>query len=95
MKKIGFTLLSEKYKNMEQNPFGAIQSLFNVFLKKRDVLFERLKGNKNYAKQYGVLSVILMKLILISLLPICILSDVFIGLKRRGATVELIFRKDK
>ena len=50
MSERNFACKQMSYVSLEQNPFGMIQSLLNMLLKKREVLFERLKGNANYAR---------------------------------------------
>jgi SAM-dependent methyltransferase len=93
MQKRGFELLSEKYQDIEQNPFGAIQSILNTMTKERDVLFERLKGNTSYAPKYGRCKVLLMKIFWMCMMPFCVIGDKVAARKGRSATVEMIFRK--
>jgi ubiquinone/menaquinone biosynthesis C-methylase UbiE len=93
MQKRGFEVIERKYHDIEQNPFGAIQSQLNVWLKKRDVLFERLKGNKTYAPEYKKIHVFFMKLFWISMLPFLLLCDRILAFYKQTATVDFIFRK--
>lgn len=95
LQKRGFALLSERYHDIEQNPYGSVQSILNAFLKKRDVLFERLKGNKKYAPTYGWFRILFMKLFWFGMFPLCVFSDRIAALRRKGATVEFIFRKSQ
>lgn len=93
MKKIGFELVSDSYFSMEQNPYGFIQSFLNLFLKKREVLFEHLKGNTGYTAAYSKASMLLQKMLFAFLFPFAIVGDAIAALFRKGATVEFTFRK--
>jgi len=93
MQSRGFRVLYLKTFDIEQNPFGAIQSILNTILSKRDVLFERLKGNTDYAKQYGKTNIFMMKIFWILLLPFFILSDFLVSYIKKGACIELLFEK--
>jgi SAM-dependent methyltransferase len=93
MEKRGFTLIREKYSDPEQNPYGAVQSMLNRMLKKRDVLFERLKGNHQYAPEYKKFHVLLMKLFLLLTWPVFLLSDFSASMKKQSATAEFVFKK--
>ena len=93
MIKMGFELVHENYSSIEQNPYGMIQSILNLFCKKREVLFERLKGNNQYAKEYGKGNVFFQKIFFISLFPFFVISNFLIAFAKKGATVEFIFKK--
>jgi len=94
MKKNGFTIIQSSYASTEQNPFGMVQSLLNCILKKKDVLFERLKGNTNYASEYGKISVFFQKLFFICLFPFFTITDLIFSPFRINATVKFILRKN-
>ncbi len=93
METYGFELLEEKYFITEQNPYGMVQSILNCFTKKREVLYESLKGNSEYAKGYSRFNLMFQKSFFIMTLPIFIITDIFASLFRKGATVEFIFKK--
>jgi 2-polyprenyl-3-methyl-5-hydroxy-6-metoxy-1,4-benzoquinol methylase len=93
MKKRDFELISSRYLDLEQNPFGEVQSLLNTIFTKRDVLFERLKGNKQYASQYKWFSIVMMKLFSFLMIPLCVFGDVIACKGKRNATFEMIFKK--
>jgi 2-polyprenyl-3-methyl-5-hydroxy-6-metoxy-1,4-benzoquinol methylase len=95
MDKMGFDCKRVKYFSLEQNPFGMAQSLLNTLLRKREVLFERLKGNTAYAPEYGAVSVALQKGFFILSSPFFILTDAVVSSLKMGATVEFIFEKRK
>jgi 2-polyprenyl-3-methyl-5-hydroxy-6-metoxy-1,4-benzoquinol methylase len=95
MGSFGFEMIHENYSSIEQNPFGMIQSILNLICKKREVLFERLKGNNNYAKEYGKINILFQKIFFISLFPFFVISNLVISLAKKGATVEFIFKKIK
>ncbi|MBT3208682.1 MAG: class I SAM-dependent methyltransferase [Bacteroidetes bacterium] len=93
LKEYGFEIVSENYLSSEQNPYGMTQSLLNKFLKKREVLFELLKGNTDYAKEYSKFSILMQKLFFAVSFPVFIVTDIFMSWMKKGATVEFTFRK--
>lgn len=95
MKKRGFQLISANYSSMEQNPYGLIQSLLNSWGIKRDLLFESMKGNQSYLENYPKWKLRLQKLFFISFFPVAILVDFYESLRKRGATVQFVFRLEK
>ncbi len=92
MKSYGFELIKEKYFSLEQNPFGAIQSLLNIFCKKREILFEALKGNNIYTKEYKGYKLMVQKIFFILSFPLFVLSDILASTLKKGATVEFTFK---
>ncbi|MCX7861738.1 MAG: class I SAM-dependent methyltransferase [Bacteroidales bacterium] len=90
----GYTLIDEKYFSLEQNPFGYVQSILNKWCKKRELLFEFLKGNKNYAKDSRFVVVVHLAFFVVSL-PLFILLDAIDSLFKQSGTVMLIFKKTK
>jgi SAM-dependent methyltransferase len=88
MRELGFDVVAERHFSIEQNPYGFLQSVLNCILSERDVLYERLKGNKSYAKGQGAMSIALQKVAAAVLFPIGILLDCIDSLFNRGATVE-------
>jgi len=92
MKDFGFVLVKQRHLSLEQNPFGFQQSLLNCVLSKRDVLFEALKNNNTYTKQYSEYSILLQKLFYVATLPLFVLFAVLEASLKRGGTIEMIFR---
>lgn len=93
MKTFGFKLIRSKYYSFEQNPYGTVQSILNMLCKKREVLYERLKGNYKYAPEYSRLNILFQLLFFLMTFPIFALTDIFSNLFKTGATVEFTFRK--
>jgi SAM-dependent methyltransferase len=93
MKEFGFKLIKRRYFSLEQNPFGIQQSILNCLLSHREVLFEALKGNFAYTKQYSWFSITLQKLFYLSTFPIFVLLAGLEAALGKGGTMELIFRK--
>jgi len=93
MNKRGYKLINKKYFSTEQNPFGAIQSILNLFCRKRELLFESMKGNKEYTKEYTKTNLLIQKGFFAVTFPLFIISDIVESLFKRGATVELTFVK--
>ncbi|MGD8501330.1 MAG: class I SAM-dependent methyltransferase [Phycisphaerales bacterium] len=89
----GFKLISHSYFSLEQNPFGIQQSILNCLLGRREVLFEALKGNVAYTRQYSWFSITLQKLFCLSTFPIFVLLAGLEAALRKGGTMELIFRR--
>jgi 2-polyprenyl-3-methyl-5-hydroxy-6-metoxy-1,4-benzoquinol methylase len=90
-----FDIQKIKYFSIEQNPFGMIQSILNKMQKKRDMLFEILKGNKVYASGYSKFNLFTQKAFFLLSFPFFIISDIFAAIFHKGATVELTFKKSK
>jgi 2-polyprenyl-3-methyl-5-hydroxy-6-metoxy-1,4-benzoquinol methylase len=93
MEQRGFKVTQECHFNIRYNPFGMQQSLLNMVLKKREVLYEALKGNKEYAREYSGLSITLQKLFFKLTWPLFIVLGSVEALLKRGATVDFVFRR--
>ncbi|HBS85179.1 MAG: hypothetical protein A2W91_01705 [Bacteroidetes bacterium GWF2_38_335] len=89
----GYKVLKTKYLSSEQNPYGFIQSTLNMFYKKREVLFESLKGNKEYIKEYSKFNLLFQKAVFAGTFPLFMITDLFESFFKRGATVEFTFEK--
>jgi SAM-dependent methyltransferase len=89
----GFAVVSERHFSIEQNPYAFVQSLLNRVLRPRDMLYERLKGNRSYAPRHGTLSVAAQALAALTLAPAAVALDGIDALQRRGATVEFTLVK--
>jgi 2-polyprenyl-3-methyl-5-hydroxy-6-metoxy-1,4-benzoquinol methylase len=92
---MGFKLIREKYISTEQNVYGMIQSILNTFFRKREILFEYLKGNKDYIKEFSSFNIFIQKMFFYFTFPFFAAADVFISMLKKGATVEFTFRKTK
>lgn len=90
---MGFVCVKKEWFSFEQNPYGWVQSCLNVMCKKREVLYERLKGNKSYAPEYGNFNIFMQKLFFASTLPFFTVLDFIEALFKKSATVQLTFRK--
>jgi SAM-dependent methyltransferase len=95
MKKFGFKLIKQKYFSLEQNPFGIQQSILNCLLRKREVLFEALKGNNEYIKEYSRFSIMLQKMFYLSTFPVFVLLAGLEAAFKKGGTMEFIFKGEK
>jgi SAM-dependent methyltransferase len=95
MQKFGFKVIKKHYFSMEQNPFGAVQSILNMTTKKREVLFESLKGNKNYIKEYSKLNLFFQKVFFVFSMPVFFIVDVISSMTGKSATVEITLIKEK
>ncbi|MCK9613134.1 MAG: class I SAM-dependent methyltransferase [Bacteroidales bacterium] len=95
MNSLSFELHSRTYFSMEQNPFGYIQSLLNVFCKKREVLYERIKGNTHYAGEYGKVNVFFQKLLALLLLPFAVFLSLCESIAGKGGTLRFVFINKK
>lgn len=93
MTKLGYVKIHERHFNAEQNVPGFIQSFLNLFTWEKDILFIDLKNRKQSNTFPKKLRLILMLtiagLLLIPAYIECMLAAWF----RKGATIELAFRK--
>lgn len=94
MNTYGFSVISKHNVSFEQNPFGMSQSLLNLTTKKREVLFESLKGNKNYIKEYSKINLFFQKLFFAFTMPVFAFTDLFAAIFGKSATIEISFRKN-
>jgi SAM-dependent methyltransferase len=95
MEKQGFTLVRKKWMSFEQNPYGWVQSILNSLCRKREVLYERLKGNSYYSPEYGTINIFFQKMFFVLSFPFFSVFDLVESLFGRSATVKLVFRKNK
>lgn len=93
MQKLGFEILRERHFSIEYNPFGFQQSLLNCLFKKREILYESLKGNKEYVKEFSKTNLLLQNLFFKLSSPVFILSDLIESALGKGSTVEFVMRK--
>jgi len=89
----GFRLVKFKNFDFEQGPFGFIQSFFNLFTKKSDLLFESLKGNKPKDVKSLNFKLLIMKIFLVLLFPFALIFELLASVFHQGATLELIYSK--
>ena len=93
MHELAFELLEENHFNIQYNPYGLTQSILNVICKKREVLYEHLKGNKEYVKEYSQVGLWTQQVFFKLSTPLFILFDFAESLLKKSATVEFVFRK--
>lgn len=91
---LGFSLVSVSHFSLEQNVIGMQQSLLNACLQKRELLFESLKGNKDYCREYSALFLWLQKLFFVLSFPFFTLLALVEACAKRGGTTEFIFRRE-
>jgi SAM-dependent methyltransferase len=94
MKDFGFSMVRKRFFSLEQNVFGFQQSILNCILKKRDVLFEVLKGNKSFAQDYSALSITLQKFFWVATFPLFALIAGLEAVFKKGGTMEFVFQKE-
>ncbi|MFC2111424.1 methyltransferase domain-containing protein [Bacteroidota bacterium] len=92
MKLQGYKLVQTNFISLEQNPYGWVQSILNCLFSKREVLFESLKGNKQYAKDISGFSLFIQKVFFVLSFPIFILFDLLESIFGKGGTVEFKFK---
>jgi SAM-dependent methyltransferase len=93
MKKMGFEEVHRSGFSIEQNPFGMVQSLLNRLTRHRDLLFESMKGNKDYARKVPPPALFLQKMFFLLSFPVFILTDLLMSISDQNATVTFVFRK--
>lgn len=94
MENFGFSVVQKRFLSLEQNVFGFQQSILNCILKKRDVLFEVLKGNKSYAQDYSTVSISLQKFFWMGTFPLFALIAGMEAVLNKGGTMEFVFQKE-
>jgi SAM-dependent methyltransferase len=95
LKEFGFKSIKQKYFSLEQNSFGIQQSILNCLLRKREVLFEALKGNNEYIKECSRFSIMLQKVFYLSTFPVFVFLAGLEAAFKKGGTMEFIFKKEK
>jgi 2-polyprenyl-3-methyl-5-hydroxy-6-metoxy-1,4-benzoquinol methylase len=91
---LGYEVVREKHFSTEYNPFGYQQSLLNNWLGKREVLYEHLKGNKDYVREYSKFNLVMQKAFYMGTFPFFICADLIASAFSKSATVEFILRKN-
>jgi len=89
----GFQLCRRTTFSLEQNVFGIQQSLLNCLCRKRELLFELLKGNYSYTDGYPKRLLRLQQLFALLTSPLFVLAAVLESLFGAGGTMEMVFRK--
>jgi SAM-dependent methyltransferase len=89
----GFRLVREDHLCLEQNTFGWIQSLLNRCDRRRNFLYERLKGNRSYLPARGIGSVSIHAAFGGLVFVPAIFLDFASAVARAGATIELTFQR--
>lgn len=90
---MGFECIDQSYRSVQFGPFGFQQSLLNALGFKRDVLYEYLKRNPAYYKDYSRFGLFIMQLFHWLSFPIFILTDMIAAMFKSGAVVRLAFKK--
>lgn len=93
MEGYGFETIAEKHFNLEYNPYGTQQSILNGFQKKREALYEYLKGNHSYVKGYSKFNITLQHAFFVCTGPLFVFMDMIEALFNKGGTVEFVLRK--
>jgi SAM-dependent methyltransferase len=94
MKSRGYAIVKKNWFSFEQNPYGWVQSFLNSWCGRREVLYERLKGNKNYASGYGSINIFFQKLFFMFSFSFFVGLDLIESLFGKSATVQLTFKKN-
>lgn len=89
----GFHCLSKSYFSPQYNPFGVQQSLLNIICQKREVLYEHLKGNQTYTKEYSRLNLLFQKAFHWLSFPLFAFTDLLASIFGKSATIKLVFKK--
>lgn len=92
-KQYGFVHQETSFFSIEYNPFGFQQSLLNLVQTKRELLYEYFKKNKNYTDSTPAIWLYLQYAFFLLTFPLFIVSDLLESWTKRGATVQLMFRK--
>jgi 2-polyprenyl-3-methyl-5-hydroxy-6-metoxy-1,4-benzoquinol methylase len=90
---MGIKCIKSSHISWEQNIYGWVQSVLNTLHPKRNLLYEWMKRNHSYT-QGADLALISHFFIASALIPLILPLDVLTAILRRGATVELLFKKN-
>jgi SAM-dependent methyltransferase len=93
MREFGFEIIGERHFSIEYNPYGYQQSLLNRWSNKREVLYEYLKGNKAYTREYSNTHISMQQLFVKATFPLFVFSDFIASLFKKSATVEYTLKK--
>ncbi|HOU98858.1 MAG TPA: class I SAM-dependent methyltransferase [Bacteroidales bacterium] len=93
MNQLGFEHIESSYFSLEQNPYGYVQSFLNKKSKKREILFESMKGNINYLKDVPKKTLFFHRLFFILSTPYYILLDLIESWQKKSGTVTFVFKK--
>jgi len=92
----GFRLCRKTTFSLEQNVFGIQQSLLNCLCRRRELLFEFLKGNRSYTADYPVLLLRLQQIFAVVSAPFFAVLAGVESLFGAGGTMEMVFvRQEK
>ncbi|MEJ5260484.1 MAG: class I SAM-dependent methyltransferase [Anaerohalosphaeraceae bacterium] len=89
----GFRLCRKTTFSLEQNVFGIQQSLLNCICRKREILFEFLKGNRSYTAGYPMGLLRLQQIFALLTSPLFVLGAALESLFGAGGTMEMVFVK--
>lgn len=90
----GFKEVERSFFSPQFSPFGTQQSLLNLLFKKRELLYEHLKGNKTYTKDQSRLSLGLQKLFHWLSFPLFIFTDLLASFFGRGGTMKMVYKRE-
>jgi SAM-dependent methyltransferase len=93
LQNLGWEVESQRFFSPQFSPFGAQQSLLNIAVSKRELLYEHLKGNITYCYSSTRASLFLQKLFHWFSFPFFVCTDAIASIFNKGATVKLRFRK--
>ena len=89
-----FQRVFSKHLNLEQNIYGWVQSMLNLSPARRNLLYERIKNNSDYTSSTSNATIAAHVAAAALILPTAILADIVAAIFSRGATVEMLFRKN-
>jgi 2-polyprenyl-3-methyl-5-hydroxy-6-metoxy-1,4-benzoquinol methylase len=90
---LGLAREARSFFSLEQNPYGAIQSVLNSLGGRRNLLYEVMKGNPASVDGAAGAVLALHVLFMLLALPLAVLADFLESVVGRGATVQFVLRK--
>ncbi|MBU0489872.1 MAG: class I SAM-dependent methyltransferase [Bacteroidetes bacterium] len=93
MKQFGFEVKRRHWSSFEQNPFGFQQSLLNTISPKREILFECMKGNKDYLKDVSKFRLFIHRAFFYCSFPVFVVCDAIGSLFHSNASVLYVLQK--
>lgn len=93
LKKNNFTVERIEHFSLEYNPYGFIQSLYNLTFGGYNHLYEFLKNTDTRILRQYPLQIVTQMLLLVILVPVSIVFAIFEAGAKKGGTIKVYIRK--
>lgn len=93
LEKNDFTIQRIEHFSLEYNPYGFIQSLYNVVFGGNNRLYDVLKNSDTKLLRDYPIQISIQILLLVVLVPVSIIFSILESLAKRGGTIKVYIRK--